>query len=130
MACQQLATESGLAPFEGYLTGLMHNIGWSAALRAIDRSAGGAPNHYSRAFIQQFESRRERLFASLVTPWQLTDGLTALAAEILEHGGLANAHSALAQALLAAEQQAALEVGVNPAEAATDAVVELSIITH
>jgi hypothetical protein len=127
-ACQQEAVARGLAPFDGYLTGLMHDIGWSAALRAIDRSEGGAPKHFSSAFIKKFEARRERLFALLVMPWQLSAGLTALGAEMLEHGGLAAARSPLGQALRAADAHAAREM-VGDAALAEEAV-EISIITH
>jgi HDOD domain len=108
-ACLQEATERGLDPFEGYLAGLMHNIGWTAALRAIDRSPGGAPTQFSRAFIKAFETRRETFFALLVMPWQLTDGLTELGVELLD-GGLPAATSQLGEALRAADERASLEV--------------------
>ncbi len=34
--CSVLAAQAGLDPFDGYLAGLLHNSGWTAALRAID----------------------------------------------------------------------------------------------
>ena len=108
-ACLQEAAERGLDPFEGYLAGLMHNVGWTAALRAIDRSPGGAPTQFSRAFVEAFETRRETFFALLVMPWQLTDGLTALGVELLD-GGLACATSRLGESLRAADERASLEV--------------------
>ena len=108
-ACQHEAAARGLDPFEGYLTGLMHNVGWTAALRAIDRSEGGAPSQFSRAFIAAFERRRETFFALLVVPWQLTDGLTALGTALLD-GELAAVRSPLGVALRAAEHRAALEM--------------------
>lgn len=43
----------------------------------------------------------------LVVPWQLTDSLTGLAAELRE-GGLTAARSALGQALRAADRSASL----------------------
>lgn len=111
--CMRLAAAAGLDPFEGYLAGLMHNIGWTAALRALDRAAAvegaAAPPQFSRAFVQAFETRRETFFAMLVMPWQLTDSLTALAVELLD-GGLAGATSQLGQALLAADRSASLDV--------------------
>ena len=109
LACQQEAAARGLDPFEGYLAGLMHNIGWTAALRAVDRSAGGAPLQFSRAFVAAFEPRRESFFGCLVRPWQLTDGLTALGAELID-GELGDARSALGQALHAADRRATLEM--------------------
>ena len=108
-ACQQEAARRGLDPFEGYLTGLMHNVGWTAALRAIDRSEGGAPGQFSRAFVNAFDQRRETFFAMLVIPWQLTGGLTALGTA-LRDGDLAGAHSPLGEALRAADQRACLEM--------------------
>jgi len=108
-ACQQEATVRGLDPFEGYLTGLMHNVGWTAALRAIDRSKLGAPNQFSRAFVAEFDQRRETFFALLVIPWQLTAGLTALGTA-LRDGNLAGACSPLGEALRAADQRASLEM--------------------
>jgi len=106
----RLAGAAGLDPFEGYLAGLMHNIGWTAALRILDRapaSGGDAPPQFSSAFVLALEPRREMLFAKLVRPWQLTDALTALAVEILA-SGLRASPSTLAQALLAADRHASL----------------------
>jgi HDOD domain len=108
-ACQQEAAVRGLDPFEGYLAGLMHNVGWTAALRAIDRSKFGAPNLFSRAFVAEFDQRRETFFALLVIPWQLTAGLTALGTA-LRDGDLAGACSPLGEALRAAHQRASLEM--------------------
>lgn len=82
-ACQKEAAARGLDPFEGYLAGLMHNVGWTAALRAIDRCKGGAPSQFSRAFATAFDRRRETFFAMLVIPWQLTEGLTQLGTALL-----------------------------------------------
>ena len=108
-ACQHEAKVRGLDPFEGYLAGLMHNVGWTAALRAIDRVEPRLPAQFSLAFAAAVESRRDSLFALLALPWQLTDSLSALAAE-LQHGGVAQAQSALGQALNKADQRASLEV--------------------
>ena len=112
--CLRLAVAVGLDSFEGYLAGLMHNIGWTAALRALDRiqpalPPGGQPR-YTRAFVEALDRRRETFFALLVMPWQLTDSLTALAVELLDGGGLNRAASPLAQALLAADRSAALDM--------------------
>ena len=108
--CMRLAGAAGLDPFEGYLAGLMHNIGWTAALRILDRTpavGGGAPLQFSSAFVLALKPRREMLFAKLVRPWQLTDALTALAAEILA-SGLRASPSTLAQALREADRHASL----------------------
>jgi hypothetical protein len=108
-ACQQEAIVRGLDPFEGFLTGLMHNVGWTAALRAIDRSKLGTPDHFSRAFVAEFDQRRESFFALLVIPWQLTPGLTALGIA-LRDGVLPGACSPLGEALRVADRRASLEM--------------------
>ncbi|MBC8055209.1 MAG: hypothetical protein H7Y61_01370, partial [Rhizobiales bacterium] len=104
-----LGAAAGLDPFEGYLAGLMHNIGWTAALRTLDRAEGGPPQHFTRAFVQAFESKRDVFFATLVAPWQITDTLTALATELHE-ASLASATSTLGRALFAADRSASLEM--------------------
>jgi HD-like signal output (HDOD) protein len=107
--CMRLATVAGLDPFEGYLAGLMHDVGWTAALRAIDRSGSKPAMPFSREFIDAFDARREMFFALLMMHWQLSDALTALAAEMLEVGLRATA-SPLGQALLAADQHASMRM--------------------
>ncbi len=108
-ACAQEARGRGLDPFEGYLAGLMHNVGWTAALRALDRIEPHTPAQLSLPFVVAVEARRDTLFGLLATSWQLTDTLNALAAE-LQQDGLAQATSPLGQALRAAEQRASIEV--------------------
>jgi len=108
-ACQKEAASRGLDPFEGYLAGLMYNVGWTAALRAIDRSQVGPPKQFTRSFIAEFDQRREAFFALLVIPWQLTTGLTALGIA-LRDGDRAGALSPLGEALRAANQRASLEM--------------------
>jgi hypothetical protein len=108
-ACQQEAAARGLDPFEGYLAGLMHNVGWTAALRAIDRNAGGVPGRFSQAFVAAFDRRRETFFATLVMAWGLTDGLTALGEELLGVS-LAEVHSPIGAALRLADERATREM--------------------
>jgi len=108
-ACQHEAAALGLDPFEGYLTGLMHNIGWTALLRAIDRSGGAPPTEFSAAFAQAIERRRESFFALLVLPWQLSDALSALAVELID-SDIDDVRSPLGQALRAADEQASMEM--------------------
>ena len=108
-ACQQEAAARGLDPFEGYLAGLMHDVGWTAALRAIDRAQPAAPGRFSRAFAAEFDPRRETFFALLVIPWQLSASLTALGMA-LRDGDLAGARSPLGEALRAANEQATREM--------------------
>jgi HD-like signal output (HDOD) protein len=107
--CMRLSKSAGIDPFEGYLAGLMHNIGWTAALRAMGRSDCPTTSHFSAAFAFQFEMRCENFFALLVMPWQLTDSLTALAAELLD-GSSTAVHSPLRTALMNADRTASLRL--------------------
>lgn len=119
--CMRLAATAGLDPFEGYLAGLMHNIGWSAGLRAIDQCLGGVvPAHFSHAFVLAFERRRDLFFASIVAPWQITEALTALALESLA-GGLGATRSALGQTLQRADRHASMAMlgFIDPAPRST-----------
>ncbi|HYA66597.1 MAG TPA: HDOD domain-containing protein [Burkholderiaceae bacterium] len=111
--CLQQAGSVGLDPFESYLAGLMHNVGWTALLRAIDRSPDGVPQHFSCAIILALAPRRERLFALFARSWQLSDALTSLAQEILDVG-LPNARQPLAQLLLYADRAACYQLLAPP----------------
>ncbi|MGK2900625.1 MAG: HDOD domain-containing protein [Burkholderiaceae bacterium] len=103
--CMHLAAAAGLDPFEGYLAGLMHNIGWTAALRA----GVWPPGPFTQAFVHALAPRREGFFALLAMPWQLSDALSALAVERLD-ADAAGAPSALCQSLLTADRHAALQM--------------------
>ncbi|MGH8796598.1 MAG: HDOD domain-containing protein, partial [Caldimonas sp.] len=108
--CAALAAQQALDPFDGYLAGLLHNTGWSAALRAIDGFAD-APLRIAQLVQSQAAAglfrRRDALFGALVEPWQLGPALTQLAVEV-GRNGLAAAPSTLGAALRAAERLATL----------------------
>jgi len=121
--CLQQAASVGIDPFGSYLAGLMHNVGWTAAFRAIDRSPGGAPTRFSPAFINALAPRRDRLFATLVRSWELSDSLTTLADEVLTVG-FPNAKSPLGQLLQYADRtscQQLLQPRAKPAAQAPPA---------
>ena len=108
--CAALAHGSSIDPLDAYLAGLLHNAGWSAALRAIDNASGAALPAASWAHPEVADAlfvRRDRLFAKLVPPWQLGAALGALAHEI-GHSGLDAAASPMAQVLRQAQELAAL----------------------
>ena len=107
--CLQQAASAGLDPFESYLAGLMHNVGWTALFRAIDRSPDGAPLVFSPNLIHALGPRRERLFGLFVASWELSDTLTSLAREVL-HVGFAAAHHPMAQLLLYADRVSAQQL--------------------
>lgn len=118
--CMALAGEAGLDPFDGYLAGLMHNVGWSASLRAIDRCEAGLPARFTRSFVHAFEPRRERMFATLARPWALSPAITACAAEVLDEAPAAR-RGTLAACLVEADRSAALQVlGIAELPALTD----------
>jgi HD-like signal output (HDOD) protein len=109
--CAAIASGShGLDQFDGYIAGLLHDTGWTAALRAID----GFPD--ARAAIGQLLGaavapelfiRRDRLFGALVQGWSLGDAVTALAVEV-GRDGLAAASTPLGLALASADRLAML----------------------
>ena len=95
--CTTLATERGLDPFDGYLLGLLHDTGWSAALRALDGLAGTPVEAVllpGAALGAELTRRRDKLFGAMVQTWQLGPAVTAVAAEVAS-GGLSPAASRL-----------------------------------
>lgn len=107
--CQQTARVARVEPFDAYLAGLMHNVGWTACFRALDRSRNGVPAALSAAFVRALAPRRDRLFALLVQSWQLSDTMTALAGDILANG-FAAARLPLATLLQSADRAAFLQL--------------------
>jgi hypothetical protein len=118
-----LAAQAGLDPFDGYLAGLLHNSGWTAALRAID----GLPILTIHAgdlahpeVLPQLLRRRDRLFGALVEPWALSPAMDRLAAEV-GSVGLDAVQSPLGLALRDSERLSALHLlapaGQRPAAA-------------
>jgi hypothetical protein len=91
--CAHTASIARVEAFDAYLAGLMYNVGWTAAFRALDRSPAGAPAAMSAEFIGALGPRRDRLFALLVQSWSLGEGLNALAAHVLGEGA-AGVHGA------------------------------------
>ena len=87
--CTTLATERGLDPFDGYLLGLLHDTGWSAALRALD-ALPGAPVAAgwlaSPPLAVELTRRRDVLFGTMVQTWQLGPSVTAVAAAVASVG--------------------------------------------
>lgn len=119
--CLQGAAGAGLDPFESYLAGLIHNVGWTAALRVIDRSPAGRPRRFSPTFVHALVPRRDRLFALLVGSWQLSDALTSMAQEVLAVGS-AHARQPLAQLLVYADRVACQQLlqAAVPSSPSTD----------
>ena len=108
--CAMLAAGGACDPLDAYLAGLLHNAGWSAALRAIDGQSAAALPAASWAhpdIVDALFLRRDRLFAKLVPAWQVGPALDALADEIGQ-AGLDAAASPLARLLRQAQELAML----------------------
>lgn len=108
--CAAIAAAAAQDPFEAYLSGLVHAIGWAVACRALDTAPGPRISH---AFADALALRRERLLGRIVAPWQLTPALTELALELGQHGR-ANPQRPLARTLRLGDTLSALplmEVG-------------------
>ena len=87
--CAALASASALDPLDGYLAGLLHNTGWTAALRALDGlgiSTADVPMLLVPKMVQVLLARRDTLFGKLVRPWQLSTAVDALADEVAAVG--------------------------------------------
>jgi len=117
-SCAALAASQGIEPFEGYLAGLAHNSGWSAAWRILDRDGLQLALPCTLGFAREMVWRRDRLFGALVSAWQITPALTALGAEA-RHTALGRVNSPLGPLLLAADLAAseALRGAALPAAA-------------
>ncbi len=105
-----LASQQSLDPFDGYLAGLLHNSGWTAALRAIDGFddllVSGVDLAHP-AVVPQLLLRRDALFGAIVGPWNLSPAVDSLAEEV-GRLGLDAVRSPLGVALREANRLAAL----------------------
>lgn len=116
--CAALASQHDLDPFDGYLAGLLHNSGWTAALRAIDGFQDmvvGAPDLARADVLPQLLRRRDALFGAFVATWQLSPALDEVAAEVGSHG-IDAVQSKLGLALRDAERLAAMHVLAPPGQ--------------
>ncbi len=78
-----LAGQQSLDPFDGYLAGLLHNSGWTAALRALDGFDDllfSSVDLAHPAVVPQLLRRRDALFGAIVGPWNLSPAIDSLAA--------------------------------------------------
>ena len=117
--CAALAAQTaGLDPFDGYLAGLLHNSGWTAALRAIDGLTEipvSAADLAHGDVVPPLLARRDALFGAIVGPWNLSPAMDRLAAEI-GAVGLDAAESPLGVALRDADRLAALRALAAPGQ--------------
>ena len=116
--CAALASQHGVDSFDGYLAGLLHNSGWTAALRAIDGFQDmvvGAPELARADVVPQLLRRRDALFGAFVATWQLSPALDEVAAEVGTRG-IDAVQSGLGLALRDAERLAAMHVLAAPGQ--------------
>lgn len=105
----EVARDTGLAPFDGYIAGLLHDAGWTLALRVIDRAGLSIAAPPSALFADKLERRAHRLFAQAAARWNITPLFAALAADA-QHAPLATSTLPLAVALRAAQPRALQEL--------------------
>lgn len=116
--CAALASQHNIDPFDGYLAGLLHNSGWTAALRAIDGFQDielGAPDLARAEVVPQLLRRRDALFGAFAATWQLSPALDEVAAEVGSRG-IDAVQSRLGLALRDAERLAAMHVLAPPGQ--------------
>ena len=116
--CAALASQQSLDPFDGYLAGLLHNSGWTAALRAIDGFQDivvSAADLAHAEVLPQLLRRRDALFGAFVTTWQLSPAIDLVAGEVGSQG-IDAVQSPLGTALRDAERLAAMHVLAPPGQ--------------
>jgi HD-like signal output (HDOD) protein len=84
--CAAMAKAQGLAPFDGYLLGLVHDAAWSAVLRELDGLLAARALVLGANFVAALTLRRDRLFAIIAAQWQLSDDCLTAAAAIAKVG--------------------------------------------
>lgn len=84
LLCADLVARDGGDRFEGYLAGLLHDAGWLALLRLLDRLGQRPDWPLSLALDAALDRRKDRLFGRLTQGWDLTPGLTALSRHLAD----------------------------------------------
>lgn len=119
MLCAELVAQSGGDRFEGFLAGLLHDTGWLALLRLIDRAQLHPELPLSRALDAALDRRKDRLFGRLVAEWDLSPALTVLA-QRMQDAPMDRLALPLAEALRAADLASAGELAASPRPAGDD----------
>ncbi|EGJ10626.1 HDOD domain-containing protein [Rubrivivax benzoatilyticus] len=108
LAAECALRAEGVPVFDAYLTGLLHDSGWTAALNLLDRG-GTAPAPPSEAFCAALERRAYRLFGRAARRWAITPAFAELGADTLRHPLATSPHPlavVLRQAMPAALERA------------------------
>lgn len=98
-----LSGPAGQPVFDGYLAGMLHDTGWTAAFTIIDRADLTLTLPPSAAFEAALTEQVHRLFGLAAQRWGITPGFTALALDA-RRNGLAGSTHPLTGLLQQAEQ--------------------------
>ncbi|WP_036166549.1 HDOD domain-containing protein [Massilia sp. 9096] len=127
-ACALLAPRLGADPFEGYLAGLMIDVGLVVALRLLDRleASTGGPGP-DPALLDTLAPGARRLSARIALHWELPP---PIAAAILQAGHEDEPATPLAQALAQADRLARLRLLFDHGVLAADAAPLAGLDAH
>jgi hypothetical protein len=103
------ANQAGAAGFDGYLAGLLHDVGWTVLFHALQRGGVSRLDQFSEGGIHALTLRAHRLFGRAAAPWQITPAFTAFSVDALRVP-LTDSADPLARALLAAEEPSMVEL--------------------
>jgi HD-like signal output (HDOD) protein len=116
--CAEL-TEAPEQRLAAFLAGLVHDTGWIALLRLLERTRRPFPRTFGSSFDAALAQRKDRLFGRLTADWGLTPELTALAQEMAASGTASSAGasiSTLARALREADRLCLTHLADMPEE--------------
>ena len=114
--CLRLAPSIKVDRFEAFLAGLLHNVGWTAVLRLIDRRDALSAPIFGGALVRGLTERRDLFFGTLLRSWQLSPSLDDLSLEIEKWQGLESARMPIARLLRLADREAAQELAQRAPE--------------
>lgn len=77
----EAARAAGVAAFDGYLAGLLHDTGWTVLFHGLERSGLSRPGAFSTDGIQALAVRAHLLFGRAAAGWQITPAFAAFAAD-------------------------------------------------
>ena len=117
MLCAELVAQRGGDRFDGLLAGLLHDTGWLALMRLMDRVQTRPLLPISLALDAALDRRKDRLFGRLTADWDLTPALTSLSMQL--RGGAAQpGESRLVAALREADRHCTADLR-GPARSST-----------
>lgn len=113
--CAQAVRQQGLAPFEGYLGGLLHGTGWTVLLHALQKGGVAGAQLLSPEAALAMAQRAHRLFGLAAKDWGITPAFTAFADDALRRP-LEHSRDPIAQVLRQVEPLCLAELkGCAPA---------------